>query len=269
MINVLETTQLDGSSKTAVSIRQMAATLGHELRTPLNAIVGSISLLERQFPEGSHDRVHVDRVKRNSRHLVAMLDDVLELLRADSGQFAVSLAMQQVRLVVDEALADVELHAAERRVAIVNTVPGLRGGPVYWGDERRVRQILVNLLTNAVKFTAPGGRVTISGGTSETVAGVLASRGSCAFVRVDDTGRGIPPDRVASVFEPFQQVEPDDRSCGQGLGLSISREFARSMNGDITLSSEVGVGSTFTLWLPTDRHCTADLDVALSLDASR
>jgi signal transduction histidine kinase len=181
---------------------------------------------------------------------------VLELLRVDSGQLTVSLAMQPLRVVIDEALADVQLHANDRRVAIVNTMLDVREGPVYWGDERRVRQIVVNLLTNAIKFTAPRGRVTVSGGTSETGAGVLAGRGPWAFVRVDDTRRGIPRDRIASVFEPFQQVEPDDRKCGQGLGLSISRQFARNMDGDITLSSEVGVGSTFTLWVPTDHHCS-------------
>lgn len=255
-MKVFESSQLDASATTAAGIRQMAATLSHELRTPLNAIVGSISLLERRIPEGSHDRMHVDRLKRNSRHLVTMLDDVMELLGAGSGQLTVSRAMQPLRIAVDEALADVELHASDRRVATVNTVSRVGEGPMYWGDERRVHQIVVNLLTNAIKFTAPGGRVTISGGTSETRAGVLAGQGPWAFVRVDDTGRGIPPSHTASVFEPFQQVESRDRRCGHGLGLAICRQFARRMGGDITLSSEVGVGSTFTLWLPTDPLCS-------------
>jgi signal transduction histidine kinase len=168
---VLEPSELDASSKTVGDIGQMAAILSHEMRTPLNAIVGSISLLERQFPEGSHDRVHVDRLKRNSRHLVAMMEDVLELLRAGSRQLTVSPAMHRLRGAVDEALADVEVHADERRVAIVDTLTGVGEGPAYWGDERRVRQIVVNLLTNAIKFTAPGGRVTISGGTCKTGEG--------------------------------------------------------------------------------------------------
>jgi signal transduction histidine kinase len=253
-MKVLDTSQLHASSTTAVGIRQMAATLSHELRTPLNAIVGSISLLERRFPEGSHDRVHVDRLKRNSRHLVAMLDDVMELLGAHSGQLTVSRARQPLRIVIHEALADVEVHASDRGVATVNRAPGVDEGPTYWGDERRVHQIVVNLLTNAIKFTAPGGRVTISAGTSEVNAESIADRGPWAFIRVDDTGRGIPPSHTASVFEPFHQVEPRDRNCGHGLGLAICRQLARSMDGDITLSSEVGVGSTFTLWLPTDSH---------------
>jgi signal transduction histidine kinase len=229
----------------------MAAALSHELRTPLNAIVGSISLLERKFPEGSHDRVHVDRLKRNSRHLVSMLDDVLDLLRAEAGQFAISPSLHRIHGVVDEALADVAWLASERSVTILNAVPVGTSSPLYWGDERRVRQIVVNLLTNAIKFTAPGGRVAISGGTLSTVEGVLANGDLTAYIRVEDTGRGIPQARIKSVFEPFQQAEPADEYRGHGLGLSISRHFARRMAGDITLSSEVGVGSAFTLWLPT------------------
>ena len=256
-MKVLDATRVDASATTAIGFRRMAVTLSHELRTPLNAIVGSISLLERQLPESSPDRVHVDRLKRNSRHLVAMLDDVMELLGADSGHFAVTCDREPLRVVIDEALADVEVHANDQRVAIVNRVPGMgEERTMYWGDERRVRQIVVNLLTNAIKFTAPGGRVTVSGGIIENPAGVLAGQGLWAFVRVDDTGRGIPPSHIASVFEPFQQVESDDRSRGHGLGLAICREFARRMGGDITLSSEVGVGSTFTLWLPTAPCCS-------------
>ena len=254
-MNLLDTSQLDASATTSAGIRQMAAALSHELRTPLNAIVGSISLLERRFPAGSRDRMHVDRVKRNSRQLVAMLDDVMELLGASSGRLRVSCARQPLRTAIDEALADVEEHASQRQVATVHARP-LDDKPMYWGDERRVHQILVNLLTNAIKFTAPGGRVTINAGTSETAAGELTGQGPWAFVGVEDTGRGIPPSHTASVFEPFQQVESHDRSRGHGLGLAICRQFARCMGGDITLASEVGVGSTFTLWLPAASHCS-------------
>ena len=101
-----------------------------------------------------------------------------------------------------------------------------------------------------------GRSATVSGGIIENPAGVLAGQGLWAFVRVNDTGRGIPPSHIASVFEPFQQVESRDRSRGHGLGLAICRQFARRMGGDITLSSEVGVGSTFTLWLPTAPCCS-------------
>jgi signal transduction histidine kinase len=241
---------------------RMAAVLSHELRTPLNAIAGSISLLERVVPEGSQDRVHVDRLKRNSRHLMAMLDDVLELVRVESGERQPPPGRQSFRSVVDEALADVELHAGTRGVAIVNAVSGVDPDVLYWGDDRRVRQIIVNLLTNAIKFTASGGRVTVSAGLSAPGTAAISCEDLLAFVRIEDTGRGVPPAHTATIFEPFQQVEHADRSCGEGLGLAISREFARNMGGDITLVSEVAVGSTFTLWLPADQHRVATLGVA-------
>lgn len=242
--------QAEACTRSADGLKQIVATLSHELRTPLNAIVGAISLLERRLPEGSQDRVHVDRLKRNSRHLASMLEDVLDVLRAESGQFTLSAAAHSLRRAVDEALADVELCAGERGVAIVDAVPGDEPDCGYWGDDRRVRQILVNLFTNAIKFTAPGGRLMIAGGLSGTTAGAQAGRGPWAFVRVADTGRGIPAADLARVFEPFEQVDPADRVRGEGLGLSISRQLARRMNGDITVSSEPGVGSSFVLWLP-------------------
>jgi signal transduction histidine kinase len=237
----------------------MAATLKHELRTPLNAIVGSISLLERSVFGHSSDRVHLDRLKRNSRHLAAMLDDVLDFLRTDSVAFALSPAMHRLCLAVEDSLAAVELHAMGRRVALVNTLAHAGSGPWYWGDERRVCQIVVNLVTNAIKFTEPGGRVELTGGSLAYGAGAPSRDRAWTFLRVRDTGRGIPSVKHANVFEPFEQVERVDRKGGQGLGLSISRRFARAMGGDITLTSDVGVGSTFTLWLPVERDHRATL----------
>jgi signal transduction histidine kinase len=108
----------------------------------------------------------------------------------------------------------------------------------------------VNLLSNATKFTEPGGRITVSGGTGETVTGAeLAGPGPWVYVRVEDTGRGIPQERLQAIFEPYQQSQADDQFRGSGLGLAISRHLARLMGGDLTVQSEVGAGSTFTLWL--------------------
>ncbi len=236
---------------TAVRLTRMAAALSHELRAPLNAIVGTVSLLERDVPVGSGARIHLERLSRNSRHLLTMLDDVLALSRLDSGQFTMSWATQRLRVAIDEALVDVELHARDRRVVIVNAVSNMTAGPCYWGDEQRVRQILVNLLTNAIKFTAPGGCITISGGTSGSTVSVHGEQ-AWTYVRVEDTGRGIPTEQIQRIFEPFHQVAAFDQDCGTGLGLSISRQLARAMGGDITVSSRLGVGSRFTLWLCTD-----------------
>jgi PAS domain S-box-containing protein len=235
----------------ATRLKQMIASVSHELRTPLNAIVGSISLLERHVGESGPERVHVERLQRNSRHLLTLLDDVLALSRADSGHMALLPSVGRLGPVIDEALADVSPQAATQSVTVINSVSGGAGDLPYWGDEGRVRQILVNLLTNAIKFTDAGGRVTISGGTGERVTGAtLEGTGPWLYVRVEDTGRGIPAERLEVIFEPFQQTDVTDQDRGTGLGLSISRQLARLMGGDITVQSEVGVGSTFTVWLP-------------------
>ena len=235
----------------AKRIKRLLANLSHELRTPLNAIVGSVALL---FPGGAAsetERPHVERLQRNSRHLMALIDDVLEIARAESGQLSVSPGVQRLGTAIEDALADVETTAVARGVTLINSVSGAAADLPYWGDQGRVRQILLNLLTNAIKFSEPGRAVTISGGTGESVVGAaVAGPGPWIYARVEDTGRGIPPDRLDAVFEPFAQSEMEDQKRGTGLGLAISRQFARLMGGDITVESELGVGSRFTLWLP-------------------
>jgi len=125
---------------------------------------------------------------------------------------------------------------------------------MYEGDEDRVRQVLVNLLNNAVKFTEPGGSVCVECGlTPRPDAEARVSGGPWVFMRVTDTGCGIPPDHLLKIFDPFVQVESGHtrQNDGSGLGLTISRRLARLMKGDLTVRSEVGKGSTFTLWLPS------------------
>jgi PAS domain S-box-containing protein len=237
--------------RSANRIKQVVANLSHELRTPLNAILGSVSMLERKIGDGKLDRGDVDRLKRSSRHLLALVDDVLEMSRTESGELALSFGIRRLGPTIEDALANVEAQALERRLTLTNAVSGTAADLPYWGDEGRVRQIVVNLLANAIKFTDPGGRITVSGGTGETVTGAsLAGPGPWIYVRVEDTGRGIPADGRDTIFEPFHQSEPADQHSGAGLGLAISRQLARVMGGDLVADSEVGVGSVFTLWLP-------------------
>jgi signal transduction histidine kinase len=217
----------------------------------LNAILGSLALMSDNVANGDPNRAHVDRMLRNSRHLLAIVEDVLQLARTGAGTMKMSSGKQRLGPVTEEALADIEAQARVRGVEIVNSVSGAASDLPYFGDANRVRQIIVNLLSNAVKFTEPGGHVMISGGTGETVKGAdLPGSGPWVYVRVEDTGRGIPPGLLDAIFEPFRQSMEGDQRRGTGLGLSISRQFARAMNGDIVAESEVGVGSTFTLWLP-------------------
>jgi PAS domain S-box-containing protein len=235
----------------AKRIQRLTANLSHELRSPVNTIMGSVALLSADAVGTEKDRKHIERLQRSCRHMMAMIDDVLAIARADADQLPVTPAVRRLGSVVEEALADVEATAGAEKLTAKNAVSGGAGDLPYWGDEGRVRQILVNLLSNAIKFTEPGGSITISGGTGEQAAGtILSGAGPWVYVRVEDTGRGIRDDRIAMIFEPFQQSEIADQQRGTGLGLSISRQFARVMGGDLTVESQVGVGSRFTLWLP-------------------
>ena len=147
----------------------------------------------------------------------------------------------------------VEPLAAAKGLTLSNAVAEYGADVTYFGDEHRVRQILVNLLTNGIKFTPAGGRVQISAGLAETPSpeAVLAAEGPWVYVRVEDNGPGIAPERVEAVFEPFERAEEKTpQGEGSGLGLSISRRLARLMHGDLTLRSEPGHGSQFLLWLP-------------------
>jgi PAS domain S-box-containing protein len=234
----------------ATRLKRVVANLSHELRTPLSSITHSIALLQ-QTALGAEDRAHIDRLQRNSRHLLAIVDDVLEMSRAEAGALPLTPAVQRIGAAIDEAVADVETQARRADLTVANAVSGAAADLPYWGDESRVRQILVNLLTNAIKFTAAGGRITISAGTGEGVINAaLAGAGAWIYVRVEDTGRGIPAEKLDRIFEPFEQSEPGDQHRGSGLGLSISRQLARAMGGDLTVQSKPGVGSEFTLWLP-------------------
>ena len=233
---------------------EFLAMMSHELRTPLNAIIGYAELVQLGIPGALTDdqRVHVGRILTSARHLLGLVNEVLDLARADSGRLAVDDATAAARSTIEAALAVIQPLAEARGIAI--SVEGGDDDPRYRGDEDRVRQILVNLLGNAVKFTEPGGRITMRSGVTHQPAheAALSGAGPWVFLRVDDTGPGIPAAHLSRIFDPFVQVDaghtrPQD---GSGLGLTICRRLARVMHGDVTVHSEEGKGSSFTVWLP-------------------
>lgn len=229
----------------------LVASISHELRSPLHAMMGYAALLEDETLGRERQRALIERLKRSGRHLLEIMNDVLLISRADAGALPVTGSVRRLGAAIQEAIAEVEQQAVARKVILTNSVSGAAADVPYFGDESRVRQIVVNLVANGIKFTESGGQVIISGGTSLSVTGVdLAGSGPWAYVKVEDQGRGIPPERLHAIFEPFQQSEAADRHRGTGLGLTISRQLAHLMGGDVTVHSEVGVGSSFTLWLP-------------------
>src|SRR5688572_22507992 len=234
---------------------EFLAMMSHELRTPLNAVIGYAELLELGIPGALTDEQHtqVSRILTSARHLLGLVNEVLDLARIDAGRLAVERSASRAGPAIEAAAAVVQ-PTAEARGVSVDVRPEELAGAMYEGDEGRVRQILINLLSNAIKFTEPGGRVTVRGGIAQQppIDMRLAGDGPWVYLSVEDTGIGIPADRLSAIFDPFVQVDtshtrPQD---GSGLGLTISRRLARLMNGDIGVSSEVGRGSTFTLWLP-------------------
>ncbi len=221
---------------------EFLATMSHELRTPLNAIAGYAELLEIGIhgPVTDPQREAIRRIQRSQRHLLGLINDILNFAKLEAGRVEYRIADVSVRAVIDELelLVAPQMRAKALRFARDECADGR----VVRADPEKLQQILVNLFSNAIKFTAAGGAITLRCETA----------GDRVLIAVEDTGMGIPPDRLEQVFAPFVQVDrrlnaPHE---GTGLGLAISRELARGMGGDVTAQSTVGAGSTFTLTLP-------------------
>ena len=220
------------------------AVMSHELRTPLNAIAGYAELLDMEVhgPITPAQHEALGRIRRSQRHLLRLVNDVLNLSRIEAGRVDYAVERFSLLGVVGSVTPMIEPQLAARDLTLEVAVPAELEATA---DREKVQQILLNLLTNAVKFTAPGGRVTVDAieGSGETPV---------AIVRVTDTGIGVPPDMLERIFEPFIQVDASRTRAteGTGLGLAISRDLARGMGGDLAATSRIGVGSTFTLTLP-------------------
>ncbi|MEJ7810769.1 MAG: ATP-binding protein [Gemmatimonadaceae bacterium] len=236
------------------------ATMSHEIRTPVNAIIGYHELLdlETDGPLTPGQRRHLARASASGRHLVSIITEVLDFSRLEAERVTVRRAAFRVGDIVATALDLVAPDVRARGLELADAVSGAAAGLAAWGDEGRVRQILTNLLANAVKFTATRegepGRVTVSAGTATQASpdAQLSGDGPWVYVRVEDTGQGIPSDQLEAIFQPFVQADMSltRQHGGTGLGLAISRRLARLMGGDVTARSEVDVGSSFFLWLP-------------------
>ena len=236
---------------------EFLAIMSHELRTPLNAVLGYSELLELGIsgPLTEKMREQVGRIRTSAKHLLGLVNDILDLAKVEAGRLSVSTGPCSAGATVAAALALIQPQAAARGLEVVVEPLG-DPPPVYLGDDERVCQILVNVLSNAVKFTEPGGKITIAVNASKTGShdGRHQSQRDYVNFRVTDTGSGIPEDKLLSIFDPFVQAETGHArpSEGSGLGLTISRRLATLMGGDLVVASKVGVGSTFTLCVPAD-----------------
>ncbi|HUF29361.1 MAG TPA: ATP-binding protein, partial [Gemmatimonadaceae bacterium] len=247
------------------------ATMSHEFRTPLNALTGYVQLLDMGLagPVTDTQRDFLQRLNASGRHLTGLVDDVLDLAKVEAGQLTVASEQLMLGDSIEEALALAVPQAQSRGIGLVDARRGAEDVP-YIGDNHRVRQILLNLISNALKFTPAGGKVTLRCDIADTPAedARVSGNGPYAYIEVSDTGVGIAKEHEAAVFEPFFQAEAAmgrryrRTAGGIGLGLTISRRLARLMGGDLTLRSAPNEGSTFVLWLPAPHGRNVELDVA-------
>jgi signal transduction histidine kinase len=235
------------------------ASMSHELRTPLNAVGGYAELLSMGIrgPVTDEQRHDLERIRRSSQHLLSLINDILQYAKLESGQIAVETRDVPVAPVLEELVTLVGPQLETRRLvyACAPCAPTLQ----VRADRDRLIQVLLNLLTNAVKYTEPGGRIEVwceaapdAGANGAGHDGPHAAAPTTVAVHVRDTGVGIPLDMQSKVFDPFVQVRRTlaTPEGGVGLGLAISRDLARAMGGELHVQSEVGRGSTFTLVLP-------------------
>jgi signal transduction histidine kinase/DNA-binding response OmpR family regulator len=227
---------------------QFLAVMSHELRTPINAIMGYSDLLDLGVKGDLNPEQHamIARIRETSRHLLGLINEVLDLAKIGAGRIDLVLTEVNVGTIVERAAQQILPMATAKGLTLetVSDVPADAPARAI-ADETRLAQIVINLLSNAVKFTSSGG-VSVRYGLS----------GEQVIIAVHDTGPGIPPEQLDRIFEEFYQIEGGlSRSTGgTGLGLSIARRFAHLMGGDITVESQVGVGSEFVLSLPEARR---------------
>ena len=240
--------ELERARRVAVEARRLkaefAATISHELRTPLNLIIGFSEMMvmprrasrRAELPEAF--RGDVEAIYRNACHLSSLIDDVLELSQVEAHRLGFKREPADLRQIVGEAMSSVEALLRDRGLSV--TVDIASNLPVLHVDQTRIRQVLINLLVNAARFTIQGG-----------VAVAAVAKEGEVIVSVADTGVGIPPQELPRVFEEFHQIESADRGHHSGLGLTICKRLVELHGGTIWVESTVGQGSTFYFSLPS------------------
>jgi signal transduction histidine kinase len=232
---------------------EFLAVMSHELRTPLNSIGGYVDLLELELrgPLTAAQKSDLARIKRSQEHLLGIINDILNFTRLEATEVAFDIIDVPLRALIADL--DAMMSSLARAKSLQYQCDTPPANVFTRTDPDKLRQILINLLSNAVKFTQEGGRIRVSCTVQER----------SVAIHVEDNGPGVPPEKHEAIFEPFVQLERGltRTTNGTGLGLAISRGLARAMDADITLTSEEGVGSIFTLTLPRSASRPAPQDI--------
>jgi signal transduction histidine kinase len=220
----------------------------HDLKNPLSAIVGYADLLEQGIkgPLSPEQIQSVNRIQRSAESLLSLIDDILNLSRAERGQLSIVWRATGLESVVQDAVDEHAASAATSGHRI--DVAAAADLPAITTDPLRVRQILGNLLSNAIKYTPPGGPIFVRSSIKSRNGATNGEQ--WAAIQVIDSGPGIPDEKVPVIFEEFSRLDVDRNKPGAGLGLAIALRIARILGGDLTVQRAQGRGSAFTLWLP-------------------
>jgi len=237
---------LANSEKASRAKSDFLSGMSHELRTPLNAIIGFSSILESETlgPLGEKPKEYAGDIRRSGEHLLELINDILDATAVEAGAIGLDEGQVNVGDVIDEGISMLRIRAAEGKVHLIRQVEGAL--PLLFADKRRLKQVLINLLTNAIKFTPAGGKVSLMAS--------LDGQGAYVF-KVTDTGIGLDEEEKAVALTKFGQVKGDLVTAheGTGLGLPLSQALIEQHGGTLTIDSEKTVGTTVTVRFPAER----------------
>ena len=247
----------DEAERASQAKSEFLSSMSHELRTPMNAVLGFAQVLEHEDDLTDDQRESVEEILRAGKHLLELINEVLDLARIESGKIELELQTVALNEVVSEIFSLIAPLAQQRQITVKRQ---LMTDLAVCADRVRLKQVLINLLSNAIKYNQDQGTVSIE-------AAHAVEDAESITISVVDTGHGIPPDQIDGLFEPFARLSRDESQEGTGIGLAVCRRLVQAMGGSIAAVSELGVGSRFTIILPAAKLDAAPLPASVEVSS--